>query len=71
LKLFLNSLPVGSYFNVLSFGSNHKYLYDKSIILNKKNLSETISKISSFGGDLGGTDLFSPLKDLISLNLIS
>ena len=28
LKLFLHSLPDGSYFNVVSFGSGFKYLFE-------------------------------------------
>ena len=42
LKLFLNSLPVGSYFNVLSFGSDFYYLYPKSVEYTKKTLADTL-----------------------------
>ena len=61
LKIFLNSMPVGSYFNVLSFGSNFKYMFDTSKEYSEKNLKSALEEISKFGGDMGGTDLLRPL----------
>ena len=33
LKLFLHSLPDGSFFNVVSFGSNFEYLFEESVVV--------------------------------------
>jgi uncharacterized protein with von Willebrand factor type A (vWA) domain len=38
LEIFLRSLPEDSYFNVVSFGSNHKFLFEKSM----KNSRDTL-----------------------------
>ena len=65
LTLFLNSLPSGSYFNILSFGSHHSYMFDKSKEYTKQTLSTAIEQIKTFGGDMGGTDLLRPLQDLL------
>jgi len=29
LKVFLHSLPIGSKFNVCSYGSNHEYIFNE------------------------------------------
>lgn len=31
LEIFLRSLPEDSYFNVVSFGSSHKFLFERSV----------------------------------------
>lgn len=38
LILFLKSLPDDCYFNVISFGSNYEYLFDKSKKYDDKTL---------------------------------
>ena len=50
-------MPTGSYFNVQSFGSSFKYMFDKSKEYTKVNLDKALEEISKFGGDMGGTDL--------------
>jgi len=64
--LFLNSLPSGSFFNVLSFGSSFNYLYPKSLSYSKENLVKTLNAVSSFKGDMGGTNLYRPLSNLLA-----
>jgi len=71
LTLFLQSLPSGSYFNIYSFGSSHSKLYEKSVEYTKVTLNETINKISSFRGDMGGTNLLSPMKTVLKAELIN
>jgi len=45
LKLFLHSLPIGSKFNVVSFGSEFEKLFPDSVDYNEKNLKIAISLI--------------------------
>jgi hypothetical protein len=61
LKLFLHSLPIGSKFNVISFGSNFEKLFPESVEYNEENLNTAASKVSDFTADLGGTELLEPL----------
>jgi len=65
LTLFLQSIPAGSYFNIVSFGSNHSLMFKKSVSYSKETLTESLQKIKSFGGDMGGTNLLSPMKTVL------
>jgi hypothetical protein len=50
LKLFLHSLPDGSYFNVVSFGTDFEYLFKESVVVpfNQENMTFAINKIDTF-----------------------
>ena len=61
LKLFLHSLPIGSKFNVVSFGSKFAKLFPDSVEYNENNLKIAVSQISNFKADMGGTELLNPL----------
>ena len=64
LKLFIQSLPVGSYYQIIGFGSTF-VKYDKEPKeYNKENILESISIIEKLDDSLGGTDIYSPLKDI-------
>jgi len=62
LKLFLQSLPSKSYYQIIGFGSNFK-AYDKiPKEYSQENILQSIKIIDSLNADLGGTDIYSPLK---------
>ena len=62
LILFLQSLPAGSYYQIIGFGSYYK-LYDKSPKeYTQKNIEESIGTVNKLYSDLGGTDIYSPLN---------
>jgi hypothetical protein len=67
LTLFLQSLPSDSYFNVISFGSGFITLFPKSRKYDKYSLKEAISEISGYTADLGGTEIFEPIKDVLCM----
>ena len=71
LKLFLQSLPSGSYYQIIGFGSNYR-LYDAKtpIEYNKENITKTLKIIENLNADLGGTDIYSPLKYVYDSNKI-
>ena len=69
LTLFLQSLPSGSFFNVVSFGSGFNHLFPKAVEYSKENLENAISKCSNYTGDMGGTNLLSPIQNVLSANL--
>jgi hypothetical protein len=64
LILFLHSIPLGSRFNVISFGSTFIKVFDQSVEYNEENLSIAKAKIESFKADLGGTEIYQPLQSI-------
>ena len=66
LILFLQSLPAGSYYQVIGFGSHHEK-YDKvPKEYTQENIKESIKFIETLKADKGGTDIYHPLKDIYS-----
>ena len=64
LKLFIQSLPSKSFYQVIGFGSSF-VKYDKTPKeYNKKNIDESINIIEKLEGNLCGTDIYKPLKDI-------
>ncbi|XP_076104765.1 von Willebrand factor A domain-containing protein 5A-like [Mytilus galloprovincialis] len=66
LLLLLKSLPVGCMFNVVSFGSDHTFLFKKSEIYSEKTLQKALSVQSKMDADMGGTEILEPLKKIYS-----
>ena len=67
LILFLKSMPPDSYFNIVSFGSKHRFLFNKeSSKYSEEKIDNTIKEIQRFQADLGGTELFDPLRELFN-----
>ena len=64
LQLFLHSLPVGSYFNIVSYGSNYDAMWSSSVEYNQENLKIATDKVNQFKADFGGTDIFTPIDDI-------
>ena len=68
LILFLQSLPAGSYYQIIGFGSG----YEKEDKIPKKytqeNIKESIKLIEKLKANKGGTDIYSPLKDIYNSN---
>lgn len=62
LLLFLQSLPVGSYYQIIGFGSSF-VMHD--IIPNEytqENIDNSIKLIESLKANMGGTNIYDPLK---------
>ena len=68
LLLFLQSIPVGSYYQRIGFGS--KFIkYDKTPKeYNKDNIKESISIIKKLSPTLGNTNIYEPLRDIFESN---
>ena len=64
LELFLQSLPANSYYQLIGFGS--KFIkYDESPKeYTKENIQKSLEIIKSLNADLGGTNIYSPLKSI-------
>ena len=64
LKLFIQSLPSKSYYQIIGFGSTF-VKYDKSPKeYTKKNIDESLEQIDKLKTNLGGTNIYDPLKDI-------
>ncbi|KAL4495495.1 hypothetical protein ABPG72_020236 [Tetrahymena utriculariae] len=64
LQLFLQSLPPNSYFNIISFGSSFRKLYERSQKYDSQTLKFACNKIKDYDADLGGTDILTPLNNI-------
>ena len=70
LLLFLQSLPVGSYYQIIGFGSDFKKYDETPKEYTPKNIKQSIKLIENLNADLGGTNIYSPLKDIYNSNNI-
>ena len=64
LILFLQSLPAGSYYQIIGFGSNYEKYDLKPKEYTQNNIKESIKFIQTLRADKGGTNIFDPLKDI-------
>jgi Ca-activated chloride channel family protein len=64
-KLFIQSLPEGSKFNIVSFGSEHSKLFDESVDYTEETRQSALNSVEGFGADMGGTELFNCLSDAL------
>ncbi|MEI6234885.1 MAG: VIT domain-containing protein [Planctomycetota bacterium] len=62
LSLALRSLEEGDRFNVIGFGTTYESMFPESVVFAQKTLDEATSKIDSIAANMGGTELFEPLK---------
>ena len=62
LQLFLRSLPEGTLFNVIGFGTDFKKLFEGgSVEYNDKNLTTATEHVNGMTANMGGTDILKPL----------
>ena len=64
LILFLQSLPAGSYFQIIGFGLKFRKYDVSPKKYNKKNVERSINIIKKLEADLGGTNIYAPLKNI-------
>eukprot|EP00058_Branchiostoma_floridae_P006994 XP_002592482.1 hypothetical protein BRAFLDRAFT_68970 [Branchiostoma floridae] len=62
LLLFLKSLPIGCYFNIVGFGSTHESLFKGSEKYDNKSLKTACKALGKMEADLGGTEILQPLQ---------
>ena len=66
LLLFLKSLPEDCHFNIVGFGSRFIKLFQSgSVQYSQESLDEATRHASGMQADLGGTELLSPLRDIL------
>ena len=62
MKVFLKSLPNGVTFNVLSFGSSHRFLWSQSMLYTKDTFDQALAHVDTFQADFGGTETLSAIQ---------
>ncbi|CAG9319728.1 unnamed protein product [Blepharisma stoltei] len=70
VALFIRSLPENCYFNVVSFGSSYEAMFKKSKKYDKCSADEAHRVVLQYNSNMGGTNLFEPLKYVIEGNRI-
>ena len=71
LKIFLHSLPVNCYFNIVSFGSRFSYLFERgSAIYDDHSLEKAKAHVEKMEANYGGTEVYAPLKSIFSQSSI-
>ena len=66
LMLFIRSLPSNSLFNVVSFGSSYKLMFDQSRKYDDDTMQSALSNIETFSSDFGGTELDGAISCVLS-----
>ncbi len=57
LILFLKSLPIDSFFNVISFGSHSRSMFPLSVRNSDQEIEDSISLIKVMDANMGGTEI--------------
>jgi len=67
LLFFLQSLPKNSFYQLIGFGSSINYIYSKEPVeYTVDNVNKTIVEIKKLEANLGGTQLYEPLKNIFN-----
>ncbi|KAK3367386.1 von Willebrand factor type A domain-containing protein [Lasiosphaeria ovina] len=65
LHVFLKSLPEKCTFNLCSFGTSFRSLWESSTPYSQATLDQAVSHVSSFAADMGGTELLPALQNTL------
>ena len=68
LLIFIQSLPPGSYFQLIGVGTYFKKYNEQPVEYNEKNVEEIKNIIYNLNADLGGTNINAPLKSIYEDN---
>lgn len=71
LIFFLKSLPQDCYFQVYSFGSAYSTLFPSSQKYNDESVQFAVNAISTYGADMGGTEIMAPLTVIFKTQTIA
>jgi von Willebrand factor A domain-containing protein 5 len=66
LMLFIRSIPPGSRFNIISFGSTFESMFAKPAEYTQYTLDYAINRVKKFDADFGGTEIYQPLEKIFS-----
>jgi hypothetical protein len=67
LQLFLRSLPIGCYFDIISFGSKYDRMFGTPVEYNNTTLETATKKISNFSANFGNLKIHLQSSTIIIL----
>ena len=70
LQLFLQSLPVGSFYQIIGFGSTFEKYDEIPKEYKKENIKKSMEFLENLKANLGGTEVAGPLRDIYNSNKI-
>lgn len=68
LEICLKGLDSASAFTIYRFGSNYEYLFEKPEKYSGASLEKGLDYLKRIDADLGGTEIFEPLKDIFAIH---
>ena len=67
LRLFLHSLPDGSKFNIVQYGSRFTSTFPTSVVYNEVNLEKALADVdTNHDRSMGGTNIHAPLESIFN-----
>lgn len=68
LALCLKSLSEGDRFNICRFGSTHQWMFPAAEVYGQGTLDRALAYLAETGANLGGTELYAPLAEAMTLS---
>lgn len=67
LIFFIQSLPEGSKFNIVSYGNDYELMFELgSVDFVDENISKCYQQLEDFSADMGGTNILEPLEYILN-----
>eukprot|EP01113_Clastostelium_recurvatum_P036400 TRINITY_DN517_c0_g1_i6.p1 TRINITY_DN517_c0_g1~~TRINITY_DN517_c0_g1_i6.p1 ORF type:complete len:798 (-),score=137.04 TRINITY_DN517_c0_g1_i6:236-2629(-) len=66
LRLFLRSIPPGTLFNIVSFGTSFSSLFPSSVKYDQGSLATADQHVTDMDANMGGTNMMKPLQFVFS-----
>lgn len=71
LQALISAIPKGCKFNIIGFGSSQEWLFPESRDINSDTYQAATTHITRISANLGGTDIKSPLQQILSLPILT
>jgi von Willebrand factor A domain-containing protein 5 len=65
LQIFLRSIPIGTKFNLVSFGDKYESLFPSSREYDNNSFQTAIQHVNNMEANMGGTKILPPLKFIL------
>ena len=70
LKIFIQSIPKNSYYQIIGFGTKFKKYNETPVLYKKSNIEKSLKIINDIKANMKGTNIYSPLDDIYKSKLI-